>query len=169
MTPTPPRGMVRNPDHATSEKAANTVRRQPIRKQVLTFSETADNGFIDEQLQALNPDAPESSYRKRRSELTDEGYILDTGVTRKNSKGQDSTVWIHRKFHPAPPPIKVKPKGAAAQALARRKQETLMYNALVAAAPHHQGGHSLVGSLIAKALNIPFPITYNNIPAKRPN
>lgn len=168
---TPPSGMVRIPDHATSEKAANKVQRKTIRSIVLTFAEGMSNGFIDEQVFALNPDAPESSYRKRRSELTEEGFILDTGTERKNSKGQDCTVWIHRKFHPAPPPllaVKSMDSRSRAKALARNKREKLMYNALVAAAPSFMGTTSLVGSLIAAALNIPFPITYNNIPAKRP-
>lgn len=168
MTPTPPRGTVRIPDHSTSEQAARKVNRVTIRSRVLAFAEGMPNAFIDEQVRALDPASPESSWRKRRSELADEGYILNTGVTRPNSFGDQCIVWIHRKFHPAPPPIKVKAVGVVAQALQRREQEALMFNALVAAAPHFQGGHSAVGKAIAEALNIPFPITYANIPAYRP-
>lgn len=165
---TPPRGMVRIPDHSTSEQAATSVKRKTIRAIVLEFAEGRPQGFIDDDVRAIRPDAPESSMRKRRTELSDDGYILDTGTTRTNAKGSQSIVWIHRRFHPAPPPIKVKVKGAAAQAMQRRKREALMFNALVMAAPHHQGGHSAVGKAIADALGIPFPITYSNIPATRP-
>lgn len=166
--PEAPLGTVRIPDHSTSEKAASGVKRQTIRARVLAFAESMPGGFIDEQVQQLELGRPESSFRKRRTELTDDGYILDSGVERKNSKGQDCTVWIHRKFHPAPPPIKVKVRGTRAQAMQRRKENALMFNALVAAAPHHMGGHSEVGRAIAEALNIPFPIAYSNIPARRP-
>ena len=163
-----PRGMVHNPDHSTSIKAARKVKRPTIRSKVLAFAEQDGDGFIDEELRTIDPDAPESSLRKRRTELTDDGYILDSGTERKNSKGQDCTVWIHRKFHPAPPPVRPKVKGERAQALARRREGVLMFNALVMAANHHQGAHSEVGRAIADALGIPFPITYANIPAKRP-
>jgi hypothetical protein len=177
---TPPRGMVRIPDHSTSEKAAKKVKRQTIRDLVLEVGERIDSGFIDEEVdrkcreieRARDPEhkeRAESSYRKRRTELSDEGFFLDTGVTRLNSKGQDSKVWIHRKFHPAPPPITVKVKGQRAQAMQRRKENALMFNALVEAARHFTDSpHSETGKAIAEALRIPFPITYSNIPAKRP-
>ena len=164
----PPRGMVRVPDHSTSEAAAKKVERTTIRGLVLAFAEQQRTGFIDEDLLRLRPGAPESSFRKRRTELADDGYILDTGTTRPNRHGDQCTVWIYRGFHPAPPPIKAKVKSPISQAVMRRKENALMFNALVMAAPHHQGGHSEVGLAIADALGIPFPITYSNIPARRP-
>jgi len=164
------KGRTRTPDHATSEAAAESVgRRAPtIRARVLAFAAKRPLGFIDEELLALDPDAPESSYRKRRTELTDDGLILDSGLKSRKRNGELAIVWCHRKFHPAPPPITEKVRGPSAQALAKRKREKLMFNALVKAAPHHQGAHSEVGRTIAEALNIPFPIRVTDIPAPKP-
>lgn len=90
--------IIHNPEHDTSIAAAVKVseRKPSIRKIVEDFALTRPEGFIDEELQALDPNAPESSFRKRRTELADVNTIVPTGLTRKNSKGQDCIVWTHR-------------------------------------------------------------------------
>jgi hypothetical protein len=96
----------RREDPDTSHKAARTLRRTrlSLRDKVLSFA--ADHAdFIDEDLVHAFPDAPESSYRKRRSELTEEGWIVDSGRRRKNGDGNDMIVWVYRSRHPNPPPL----------------------------------------------------------------
>lgn len=164
-------GMTERGAAATSVKAAKEVapKRPTYRSRVLAFAEAKPEGFIDHDLREIDPDAPESSLRKRRTELTDDGLIVATNSERLNRNGQPATVYVHRKFHPAPPPIvEAKGSGKNSAALRKRKQHDLMFNALIAAAPHHQGAHSEVGRKIADALGIPFPIRPNDLPAIRP-
>lgn len=96
----------RRSDPRTSHSNADKVRpRVPkIRDQVLAFAHDRED-FIDEDLVQAFPGTPESSYRKRRSELTEENWIVDTGRTRKNGDGNDSIVWQHRHRHPSPGPL----------------------------------------------------------------
>lgn len=164
------RGMVRNPDHETSEAAADTVARRKgtIRTRVLLFAENRPHGFIDEDLRRLDPDSPESSFRKRRSELTDDCVILDSGLTRMNSQCSLSKVWVHRKFHPNPPAEKVKARGRAAHAIQRNKREAIMFNALVTCAGYFCGMSGKQGQAVAEALGIDHPIRYSEIPALLP-
>lgn len=99
-------GMVRKPDHSTSVAAAQTVKRQTLRQLVEEHAlGVGGRGFIDDDLKAAWPDSPESSVRKRRSEMAEENLILETGRTRLNRKGQSEKVWMHRQFHHNPPPI----------------------------------------------------------------
>jgi hypothetical protein len=114
----------RSTDPRTSHRAAHKVRpRAPtIRAQVLAFARNRMD-FIDEDLVEAFPGSPESSYRKRRSELTEGNWIVDTGRTRRNGDGNDMVVWQHRDRHPSPPPLKaretkVRPKEDRARALA---------------------------------------------------
>lgn len=73
------------------------VRRATIRDAVLAFAKSAGAaGFIDHDLRAINPDAPESSIRKRRSELTQQGIIVNTGNTRTNENGVSAFIFKHR-------------------------------------------------------------------------
>lgn len=100
------RGMVRNPDQRTSILAAQRVRRVPIREYVLNYALSCErDGFIDEDLLASKPGQPESSLRTRRNELMQENYLLDSGRERVNRRGQMMIVWVHRDFHPCPPPV----------------------------------------------------------------
>jgi hypothetical protein len=163
-------GMVRKPDHATSEAAAESVgkRKLTIRARVLAFAERSPGGFIDEDLRALDPDAPESSYRKRRTELTADGLLVDSGLRRKKLNGELAIVWCHRKFHPAPPPLVEKVRGKAAKAIQRNKREARLFNALVVAAHHHHRMPPKDAKQIADALGIPHPINFLDIPAQRP-
>lgn len=98
--------MVRNPDQRTSILAAQRVRRVPIRQYVTEFAQSrAEVGFTDEDLLASKPGQPESSLRTRRNELMQENILLDSGRTVTNRRGQEMIVWVHRDFHPSPPPI----------------------------------------------------------------
>lgn len=91
--------LVRNTDPATSHSAAVKVDRTTIRDRVLAFALAAGPlGFIDHDLQSIDPTAPESSIRKRRSELTRDGLIINTGSTRMNANNVASFVWKHRDF-----------------------------------------------------------------------
>lgn len=100
------RGMARNPDQRTSIMAAQNVRRVPIRKYVLSFADACgQHGFTDEDLLASKPGQAESSLRTRRNELMQENYLLDSGRTITNKRGQEMIVWVHRDYHACPPPV----------------------------------------------------------------
>jgi hypothetical protein len=99
----------RTGDHPTSARAAAraAAEQDTIKAQVLRFAkDKGADGFIDDDLKAAFPDAPESSYRKRRTELTSDGLILDSGQTRQNRDRNAEVVWQHREFHVGP----VKPR-----------------------------------------------------------
>lgn len=90
-----------------------------IRAQVLAFAHArgaadADSGgFIDEELAILQrneEDKWDRSIRPRRSELTDENWIVHSGFKRPNAQGNECVVWVHRDHHPCPPPIVAKPE-----------------------------------------------------------
>lgn len=99
-------GMVRRDDHATSIAAASSVRRVTLRQCVLDIALRAGrNGITDDELKVAHPDTPESSVRKRRTELAQENVLLDTGRTRLNRHGQAEAIWLHRDFHWSPPPL----------------------------------------------------------------
>lgn len=99
-------GMVRKPDHSTSVQAAQRVKRVTLRQLVEEMAlDVGGRGFIDDDLKRCWPDTPESSVRKRRSEMAEENLILETGHTRLNRQGQSEKVWMHRQFHHNPPPI----------------------------------------------------------------
>lgn len=99
-------GMVRRNDHGTSVAAAARVRRVTCKQRVTEFAhDVKHKGFIDDDLKRCWPDTPESSLRKRRTTMTQQNIILDTGRTRANRLGQQETVWVHRDYHPSPPPV----------------------------------------------------------------
>lgn len=101
-----PKGMVRLNDHTTSILAAHHVKRVTIRERVLNIARDAGTvGITDDELKAAHPDSPESSIRKRRTELAQENYLLETARTRRNRHGQMERVWMHRDWHLDPPPI----------------------------------------------------------------
>lgn len=90
-------GLARRDDPDTSHTAAASVRRSTIRDAVIAFAKAAGpGGFIDHDLRAIDPNAPESSLRKRRSELTKEGILINTGNTRTNDNGVSAFIWKHR-------------------------------------------------------------------------
>jgi hypothetical protein len=99
-------GMVRHPDYATSIMAATKVRKMTLRQAVLHEAlRSRGHGITDDELKAIYPRTPESSVRKRRTELAQENVLLATGRVRKNRHGQEETVWMHRDFHHNPPPL----------------------------------------------------------------
>lgn len=102
----PPKGMVRKDDHATSKSAAVRVRRVTLRVRVIDMALAAGwRGITDGDLKAAHSKTPESSVRKRRTELAQENVLLETGFTRMNQHSQQEKVWVHRDFHPSPPPV----------------------------------------------------------------
>jgi hypothetical protein len=104
----PPLGLVRAADHTTSQCAASHVdpNRPKLKARVLQFaSDAGPAGFTDEELVLFDPKAPESSLRKRRTELTERNWIIDGGFTRRNRHGEQMKVWVHRKFVADPPMI----------------------------------------------------------------
>lgn len=109
-----PCGLTRMPDHKTSMAAAAVVQpqRATLKSLVLQFAKDAGPaGFIDESLRdEIGPSRPESSLRKRRTELAEKNWVVPAGYTRRNKYGQDSTVWVHRDHHPNPPPLVSSPK-----------------------------------------------------------
>ena len=111
------RGMARNPDHSTSIRAAQRVKRVTLRDAVTQFARDAGHkGFTDEELRAKWEGQPESSLRKRRTELAQENIVLDSGRTTLNRHAQEVKVWVHRDFHHAPPPIIDRPEPFSAKA-----------------------------------------------------
>ena len=74
------------PDPVVTGKIATRV--------LLWFRSRGAYGGTDYELKLAFPDAPESSYRKRRSELSQLGLLRDSGKTRKNANMYDQVVWI---------------------------------------------------------------------------
>lgn len=118
------RGTHRRPDHATSIKAAGKVRRFTIRETVEHYArDCGRDGFTDDDLKRIWAGKPESSFRKRRTELAQENRILDTGLTRTNRFGHDEIVWVHRSFHPSPPPVQERDTAPKQSKLARAEAQ----------------------------------------------
>lgn len=88
----------RSSDPDTSHGAADTLRpRAPsIRKQVLDFALERGRTFTDDELVLSHPAAPESSFRKRRSELTEENRIVDSRRRSLNRHENEVILWVHR-------------------------------------------------------------------------
>lgn len=99
----------RSSDPPTSREAAETVAPAvgTIRETVLAFAlDRGTRGFIDDDLvRTYCEGSPESSYRKRRSELAQEGFLVDTGEVRTNRFGNNEIVWVHRDFAARAPAI----------------------------------------------------------------
>jgi hypothetical protein len=71
-----------------------------------------DNELIDDYTKYIGEEDNASytagwrSIQPRRTELTYDGILIDTGTTRKNAKGHDTVVWAHYSFYAtAPIPI----------------------------------------------------------------
>jgi hypothetical protein len=89
----------RRDDYATSRAASDALKpvTGKIALEVLAFARRyGPMGITDDDLKAGFPDAPESSYRKRRTELAQRGYLVDSGRTRTNRHGREETVWVLR-------------------------------------------------------------------------
>jgi hypothetical protein len=110
----------RRTDPATSHQAAEKVApfTGTIREWVLAFALRAgESGFIDDDLVTARTDHPESSFRKRRTELAQENWLIDTGRQIDNRWGNGEIVWVHRDFAANPPPIKERAAPAQKDAL----------------------------------------------------
>lgn len=87
----------RRDDYRTSQAASDALKpvTGKIALAVLGFvRKRGVYGATDAEIRHAFPDAPESSYRKRRTELAQRGYLVDGRMTRKNFNGRDETVWI---------------------------------------------------------------------------
>lgn len=114
------RAPTRRSDPDTSHKAAETVSPAlpSIRARVLEFALAAGKrGFIDGDLVKAFREHPESSFRKRRSELSEERWVLDSGDRRDNDFGNEEIVWIHRDHVVGPPPLLTRETAAKRGAL----------------------------------------------------
>ena len=92
----------RSTDPWTSMDAAMKVATQPLKSRILYLFEEHRSPLTDEQLIALyrkqaisyrwSP-ASDSGIRSRRSELVDEGELIDTGRTELTVSGRHTTLW----------------------------------------------------------------------------
>lgn len=93
----PPFAHTRRDDHETSIEAAakTSLRITDKRAAVLSVARQAEpSGFIDDDLKVKFPNAPESTYRKRRSELTAHGYLENRNLEQRlNRFGHNELVW----------------------------------------------------------------------------
>jgi len=60
---------------------------------LLRFQRWAESGWTDEELAAVLDMNP-STLRPRRIELVRQGWVKDSGRTRKTRSGRSATVWI---------------------------------------------------------------------------
>src|SRR4051812_20623424 len=92
----PPLAATRSDDHETSQEAAakTSLKINARRAAVLSIaSQSEPHGFIDDDLKVAFSDAPESTYRKRRSELAAHGYLRSDGEKRHNRHGHAELIW----------------------------------------------------------------------------
>jgi hypothetical protein len=93
--------MHRRDDPETSAEAALAVAPylNEIHRQVEAYATSCGFfGFTDYELNTHFM-TTSSTYRSRRSELTDMGILVDSGkVKRKEEKGRNYTIWMHRDF-----------------------------------------------------------------------
>lgn len=109
----------RRTDPATSYQAAAAVTPdlRSLQGQVADYARRAGvGGFTDAQLSAdLDDDG--STFRTRRSELTDRNIILDSGQRRRwGDSLRSRIVWVHRDFFPDAPAVLDAPAGPATEA-----------------------------------------------------
>jgi len=88
----------RNDDPDTSVEAAQSVspRIRDLQQKVLRFARERPDGFTDRDLEAHFQNSG-STYRTRRSELTEAGYIRDSGERRtygENGTGRRHIIWL---------------------------------------------------------------------------
>lgn len=98
-------GLHRTDDHDTSIEAAASVEKRltDIQQQVLNFATSRPNGFTDEDVEDAFYGGV-STYRKRRTELTAMGKIVDSGRRKKiyynshSKRMRSMIIWIHADF-----------------------------------------------------------------------
>lgn len=98
----------RRDDPKTSHEAAAVVtpHMTEIHRLVQSFALERPDGFLDVALVEQFPHLGPSTLRTRRSELTARNVILDS-MRRETPAGHSTphTIWIHRSFVDAPPPL----------------------------------------------------------------
>lgn len=93
--------LVRAEDSDTSHEAAGVIEvaLSGIRGEVEAFArERGAEGFTDHDLNLHFTPESESSYRKRRTELTQANIIVDSGRRKQLPHGGHVMIWIHRDF-----------------------------------------------------------------------
>lgn len=95
-----------DPDTSHEAAAAVTPGLRELQQRVETFARMAGfDGFTDAEMEDKLDD-PGSTLRTRRSELTARNIVLDSGRRRKFGEStRNRIVWVHRDYHPNPPPI----------------------------------------------------------------
>jgi hypothetical protein len=93
------RKMFRRDSMDTSIAAAASVypNLRRLQLEVLLFAKHRPNGFTDEQINEFF-ETHRSTYRTRRSELVDMGFIIDSGRRWLMTNGRKATVWIDIEF-----------------------------------------------------------------------
>jgi hypothetical protein len=93
--------ITRENDHSTSIAAAKKAKESglpTLRQHVYDVLKTAPNGLTDCEIRAACSQRygarSESTYRKRRTELTDLGLVTWTGERRANEGGNLEKVWV---------------------------------------------------------------------------
>ena len=94
------KGMIRNPDYATSIAAAQNVAEELSELQervMLAFKVRGDQGFTDIELEEYCNETfgrrGQSTYRKRRTELFQKGLLVPMGKRRPPHSRSALTVW----------------------------------------------------------------------------
>jgi len=93
--------MYRRWDQPTSIEAAESIKptAKTLRKDVLDYAEMrATDGFTDFEMNAYF-ESVSSTYRSRRAELVELGYIKDKGETKRGPNGRQYKVWIHHGYY----------------------------------------------------------------------
>lgn len=93
------RTRARHSDPDTSRKAASSMvgRISKVRQDVLLYALSQPDGFTDYDL-CEHFGNHGSTYRTRRSELTDRGEIVPTQQRRALPSGRTAVVWCHHSF-----------------------------------------------------------------------
>jgi hypothetical protein len=88
-------GMVRQPAVDTSTEAAKAVAKMRSKLQVAVYGALASAhfGMTDEDLDFRLRGYGRSTVSKRRTELTQLGFIVNSGERRINSRGRSMVVW----------------------------------------------------------------------------
>ena len=63
------------------------------RRRVLDVIAAAPDGRLDEEIAAV-PGIADTAHRTRRNELVQDGWVEDSGRTRRTASGTDSIVWV---------------------------------------------------------------------------
>ena len=90
-------------DPDTSREAAESLQETLSEKRqavLALFKEAGADGLTDHQVCRHWPHAPESTYRKRRSELAQMGLLIDTGRREKRDGPTNRIVWALAEFAP---------------------------------------------------------------------